>query len=559
MENEVAQVMPVPAKKVSREAILAFEDILSHVEGATFGDTENCPLKHSFAEGVYVREIFIPKGTVMTGKIHRHSHPNFLMKGEVVVVTEDGGKEHLKAPLSMISKAGTKRVIYAIEDTVWITVHVTEETDLKKIEDYVIAPTFAELNSEMEHPRLKLEVYNCLIQSLKTKGREYRFLLDLEFKGTLLPFGKAVAALREHNVSLDGLYAYYRGNAEWHVNADPSGIALDAIRLDDDVHRDDMVGTWAGVAIGGGMVASAGINAFGGKGSVDQKPMLTDYQAGAQQSLLPFGRTGITPWGYDFTQNYGGSLGAYDPSALETQGLGTLASTLSMGNPGIFGAGTGELNKLLTTPNYDPNNDGGVYKGLTEGIDYNTDQAINATKRGSAFAGNLYSTDTTRNIGNINVQAANQKSNILAQLYQNFSNQKLSGASAAISAGATDQGMSLARVGASQQYGALLRTLQDQKAKDAYAAWQNQRSSELQPISALTNLSGMNANYGVSSVPIQSPWSQLLNTATTTGAYLYGMNKWGQGSTGTPDGMDFSYNPPAQPINSWAQPPYAQK
>ncbi len=132
-------------KPIERQDILNLEKALSNIEGATFGDSEHFPLKHSFAPGVYVREIFIPKGSMLTGKIHRHEHPNFLMSGEVIVVTEHGGREHLKAPLSMISKAGTKRAVYALEDTVWITVHVTNETDLEKIEDYVIAPTYQAL------------------------------------------------------------------------------------------------------------------------------------------------------------------------------------------------------------------------------------------------------------------------------------------------------------------------------------------------------------------------------------------------------------------------------
>lgn len=143
--NEILDIEKGLDKPVSRIEILNFESNLSNVPGAVFGDSELMPLKHSFAEGVYVREIFIPKGMALVGKIHRHSHPNFLMSGEVLVVTENKGRQHLKAPLSMISEAGTKRVVYAIEDTTWITVHVTNETDLEKIEDYVIAKTYADL------------------------------------------------------------------------------------------------------------------------------------------------------------------------------------------------------------------------------------------------------------------------------------------------------------------------------------------------------------------------------------------------------------------------------
>lgn len=132
----------------SRAKIAQLEAVLAKQPEAVQGDSDLFPLKHRFAEGCYVREIFIPKGSVLTGKIHRHAHPNFLMSGEVIVYTEGGGREHLKAPLTMISPPGTKRAVLALEDTVWVTVHVTDETDLKKIEDYVIAPSYAALHGE---------------------------------------------------------------------------------------------------------------------------------------------------------------------------------------------------------------------------------------------------------------------------------------------------------------------------------------------------------------------------------------------------------------------------
>ena len=131
--------------KVTKQKIAKFQKELSKLPNAFFGDTENCPLKHSFADGVYVREIFIPKGMCVVGKIHKFSHPNFLLKGKITVATEGEGVEHLEAPQSIISPAGTKRVVYAHEDTVWVTVHVTKETDLSKIEDEIIAKNYKEV------------------------------------------------------------------------------------------------------------------------------------------------------------------------------------------------------------------------------------------------------------------------------------------------------------------------------------------------------------------------------------------------------------------------------
>lgn len=129
-----------------RNKILDLEDKMKQVPSAYIGDSELCPLKHSFADGVYVREIFIPKGTLIVGKIHKHSHPNFLMKGKVSVLTEEGVK-HLEAPLSMVSPSGTKRVVYAHEDTVWITTHVTKKKNLEKIEKEIIAKNYGEIDA----------------------------------------------------------------------------------------------------------------------------------------------------------------------------------------------------------------------------------------------------------------------------------------------------------------------------------------------------------------------------------------------------------------------------
>lgn len=152
-----------------RDGIIAFEEALKKVDGSFIGDSVNCPLKHSFSDGIYVREIFIPKGTLLTGKIHKHEHPNFLMSGEVLVVTESKGKEILKAPLSMISKSGTKRALYAITDLVWVTVHhnPTNTQDLGELEKIVIAKDYDEYTKHIESSNgLIYKLKNLLIKKL---------------------------------------------------------------------------------------------------------------------------------------------------------------------------------------------------------------------------------------------------------------------------------------------------------------------------------------------------------------------------------------------------------
>lgn len=96
---------------------------------------------HRFAKGLYAREIFIPKGTLLTGKIHKREHLNIVALGEISVLTE-AGPQRIKAPCTIVSLPGTKRVGYAHEDTVWITVHATEETSVERIDDELVVDTY---------------------------------------------------------------------------------------------------------------------------------------------------------------------------------------------------------------------------------------------------------------------------------------------------------------------------------------------------------------------------------------------------------------------------------
>ena len=115
------------------------------------------PLKHTFVDGAYVREITMPKGALLTSKIHKVCHPYFVLKGDVSVLTEKG-VQRIKAPYSGITPAGTKRILYIHEETVWTTIHVTKEKDLKKIEEEVIANSFDEIPDESK----KIELLNFI-------------------------------------------------------------------------------------------------------------------------------------------------------------------------------------------------------------------------------------------------------------------------------------------------------------------------------------------------------------------------------------------------------------
>lgn len=130
-------------RQTFRNKIVEFEDKLKNSDLALTEEQlhELNPVKHSFADGCYIREIFNPAGELLVTKIHKKEHPFFLLEGKMSILTEDG-VQHLQAPYHGITKPGTKRIIYTHTDCVFVTVHATEKTNIKEIEKDVIAEDY---------------------------------------------------------------------------------------------------------------------------------------------------------------------------------------------------------------------------------------------------------------------------------------------------------------------------------------------------------------------------------------------------------------------------------
>lgn len=105
------------------------------------GEAVECPLVHRFTKGMYIREVSIPAGTVLTTKIHKTEHPFIISKGKVNVMI---GQEitTLEAPYCGITEPGIRRIILALSDVVWTTFHRNDDDcrDLLEIETRLIEP-----------------------------------------------------------------------------------------------------------------------------------------------------------------------------------------------------------------------------------------------------------------------------------------------------------------------------------------------------------------------------------------------------------------------------------
>jgi len=108
------------------------------------------PLTHTFSNNVYAREIFMPAGMVVVGHVHNTTHLNIVSQGKALVYL-DGQVVEITAPYTFESKAGTRKVLYILEDMFWSTIHVTDETDIDVLENSLVdrqASSCLEVNTE---------------------------------------------------------------------------------------------------------------------------------------------------------------------------------------------------------------------------------------------------------------------------------------------------------------------------------------------------------------------------------------------------------------------------
>lgn len=108
-----------------------------------------CPETHYFADGIYGREVFIPAGTVLSGKLHRFSTLNILLEGDITVSTPEGVRR-IQAPAIFVSPPMGKKVGYAHTDTRWVNVHPTKLADVAAIEQKFIVPEEPALTHHMD-------------------------------------------------------------------------------------------------------------------------------------------------------------------------------------------------------------------------------------------------------------------------------------------------------------------------------------------------------------------------------------------------------------------------
>lgn len=104
------------------------------------GDPCPLPVDHQFVDGMYIRKLFIPRGTLIVGKVHKKPCVNFVEKGDISVLTEFGSRRCGPGFMG-VSQAGIQKLGYAYEDTVFVNVFRTDSEDIEQVEEEVACDT----------------------------------------------------------------------------------------------------------------------------------------------------------------------------------------------------------------------------------------------------------------------------------------------------------------------------------------------------------------------------------------------------------------------------------
>lgn len=125
--------------------LVAAEQRLNALGGHTMEELESWMLTqpqaqhetvHHFGPSVYIREAFIPAGSIALGRAHKGPHMVTVLEGKMAVLM-DGEVKVIVAPATFLSAAGRK-LVYVMEDLTIQNIYATDETDIKKLEDLLV-------------------------------------------------------------------------------------------------------------------------------------------------------------------------------------------------------------------------------------------------------------------------------------------------------------------------------------------------------------------------------------------------------------------------------------
>jgi len=136
------------------EDIQNFEKLIIDSDLNQKDNLDEIGLEHKILNGMYCRKLFIPKGTFLTGKVHRNPYIDMCVTGDITVKSflfdnTIENSRRFKDFTFLEGVPGRKRIGYAHQDTVWMTVDPVQTDNVDKAEDEVCCDNLPDYIKEL--------------------------------------------------------------------------------------------------------------------------------------------------------------------------------------------------------------------------------------------------------------------------------------------------------------------------------------------------------------------------------------------------------------------------
>ena len=100
----------------------------------------------------------MPKGSLLTSRIHITDHPYTVSLGAAAVSIDGKDWEHIVAPYTGITEAGTRRILYVLEDCIWTTYHPIHnmKSEFNNLSDDEIDLIVEDIENEILEPHINV-------------------------------------------------------------------------------------------------------------------------------------------------------------------------------------------------------------------------------------------------------------------------------------------------------------------------------------------------------------------------------------------------------------------
>lgn len=131
----------------SRQGLMEYQSFVEQMPNA-LGENP-FPLFHTFTDGLYSREVHMPKNHLLVSQIHNYESQVHILEGKVLIA-DCNGTRLFDAPAKFVSKSGDKRAIFTLEDTIWINYHPITVKNEDEAEEMLYAKSYEDYDRFIE-------------------------------------------------------------------------------------------------------------------------------------------------------------------------------------------------------------------------------------------------------------------------------------------------------------------------------------------------------------------------------------------------------------------------